>query len=650
MKQYYLYVACCVMVLAWCQNFNVNLLLIAIFSFYYYKVIKRQWYFVFVILLFFNFNLLFLNKEVHKPLHYVMQVEVIKANYLIGNTGSERVYVYNVENVSLKDIIKVEGTYEPVTALKNKGLSNFETYSHREGIYYQLYASDFEVEAKSKSLSAYLYKHIDAIQNGELKMYLQKTLYNVKDENSLLDQVYLGGFHIYLLIQLIGVVTRKNKNHIALFVSVLYIFLFPLRFFIAYIFLRTCVDILGRHLNDKNKVGVTLLLLLFYNANFIYHIGFIINVTFAFVNLFRQTRIQKNILGMLVLIPIQLFSFCIVNPFTIIFFRWFQKINTFVFILAILSLGISPMIALFSLLLSLSLQFHEVLSSLFSITGKPSVLWMLLWIICGVRLLHKFHKKDVVYLMLLLCYQMNMSHLNLFGEVMFLDVGQGDCILIHEPLLGKTILIDVAGAMNRDLVNEVIYPVLQSRGIHYLDYVVITHDDYDHNGGLKQLLTRIEVAKVIDDTDKIALDMIKLDNINTIKSEDKNEASIMLFGSIYGLNYLFSGDAGALAEAEIQGKYNKLEVDVLKVAHHGSKTGTTASFLQMIKPNIAIISSGRNNYYGHPDLEVVDRLKKQRTHLFNTQDSGSVSIYFSAYFHFLRTGSSEFGIIIPVQK
>ena len=230
---------------------------------------------------------------------------------------------------------------------------------------------------------------------------------------------------------------------------------------------------------------------------------------------------------------------------------------------------------------------------------------------------------------------------------MMLDVGQGDCTLIILPYHQGVIMVDVMGSRYKNIPKDIIAPIVQSKGIKAIDKVILTHDDYDHSGGLKQLQERIEVKEVI--MDKREDTWMKNLHIPFLLSQypgkDGNDNSILTYLEVYGLRMLFMGDAGVNVEEALMEEYSKLRVDVLKIGHHGSSTSSSLAFLQQLDARIALISAGRNNRYGHPHKEVMDRLKQVDCIPLTTSINGGVSIKFCKYFAFFRTADNEFGII-----
>lgn len=233
-------------------------------------------------------------------------------------------------------------------------------------------------------------------------------------------------------------------------------------------------------------------------------------------------------------------------------------------------------------------------------------------------------------------------------EVHFIDVGQGDSILI-KTANGKTMLVD-GGKKGSNVVN-----FLYSKGIRKLDYVVATHPDADHIGGLVDVLhscsvgtfinsgkahttqTYAELLTLVDDNkikykvpkigDKISLDEnidITVLNVNESAS-DTNDASIVLKVTYGQVSFLLTGDAGTNIEEQMYKKFN-VQSTVLKAGHHGSDTSSSDAFIQRVKPQVTILSYGKDNSYGHPHAAVVSRLKNVGSKIYSTAESGNITV------------------------
>ncbi len=232
-------------------------------------------------------------------------------------------------------------------------------------------------------------------------------------------------------------------------------------------------------------------------------------------------------------------------------------------------------------------------------------------------------------------------------RVSFIDVGQGDSEFIELPN-GETMLID-AGT-NETGKNVVDY--IKSLGYTSINYVVGTHPHEDHIGGLDDVIKTFDIGsiympKVTADTKTFedVLDAAESKNlmINTAKSGvaimDTEDLSIKFLAPtldsyentndysavvkvVYGeTSYLFTGDAEEFSENLITDDVN---ADVLKVGHHGSSTSTSTEFLKKVSPSSAVISCGKDNSYGHPHSETLQKLADMGTEVYRTDELGTI--------------------------
>lgn len=236
-------------------------------------------------------------------------------------------------------------------------------------------------------------------------------------------------------------------------------------------------------------------------------------------------------------------------------------------------------------------------------------------------------------------------------ELYFLNVGQGDSQLINFP--GDVqVLID--GGRGPQVLNE-LAKILPSQD-RYLDLVVVTHPDFDHYGGLIDVLKTYQVGAVItsDLPDKAAayqdfVKVIKENNIPEINlhAGDKisyqnsrfdvlapskrelsakavNDTGIVLLLQSGGLRALYTADISAAKELDLL-KHRQLAAQVLKVSHHGSKYSSDPEFLKAVQPKVAVIGVGKNKY-GHPTPQVLSRLADVGSAVLRTDESGTIKL------------------------
>jgi competence protein ComEC len=232
--------------------------------------------------------------------------------------------------------------------------------------------------------------------------------------------------------------------------------------------------------------------------------------------------------------------------------------------------------------------------------------------------------------------------------VHFIDIGQGDAILLETPN-GSTILVDTGPKDSA----EKLLNYLEKVFITSIDLLIITHPDFDHIGGIPSLLEKIPVKKILDSgkahttltfiqykqyvwnnivpiqyaKEKMELELDPLVKIKVLNSgsekKETNNSSIVLQISYGDVKFLLMGDTEEEEEKRLSRKY-KLESTILKVAHHGSNSSSTASFLKDVKAKIAIISAGQNNDFHHPHIPVINRLLESGSDIYNTAEAGDI--------------------------
>ena len=226
-----------------------------------------------------------------------------------------------------------------------------------------------------------------------------------------------------------------------------------------------------------------------------------------------------------------------------------------------------------------------------------------------------------------------------------IDIGQGDSILIKYPYNQGNILIDT-GKNDYTMTNGII-PYLKSVGIRKIDYLIITHGDFDHMGEAINLVNNFKVEKVTfncgsyNDLEKELIKVLdkkkipyyscikelniennKLYFLNNKDYGNENDNSSVIYTELNNHKFLFMGDAGVEVEKYLLEKYNLQDIDILKVGHHGSKTSSSKEFINEINPKYSIISVGKNNRYGHPNKEVLENLDDSK--IYRTDQDGSI--------------------------
>lgn len=231
----------------------------------------------------------------------------------------------------------------------------------------------------------------------------------------------------------------------------------------------------------------------------------------------------------------------------------------------------------------------------------------------------------------------------------FIDVGQGDAILVTSK--DGNMLIDTSISGARDELTA----YLASANVTVLDYLVLTHPDADHIGNADYVIDNYDVKNIIltdhastSKTYERMLDAIERSSANVIEAEagyqfsigaltntiiapnddydDPNEMSVVIKATYGTTSVMLTGDAEVESEEDTVKKWDasSLESDILKVGHHGSKTSTTDEFLDAVDPDIAVISCGLDNKYGHPHDETIQKLEEKGIEIYRTDLHGSI--------------------------
>lgn len=246
-------------------------------------------------------------------------------------------------------------------------------------------------------------------------------------------------------------------------------------------------------------------------------------------------------------------------------------------------------------------------------------------------------------------------------ELIALDVGQGDALVLRTPR-GRWVLIDTGPRVRgRDAGRRVIVPYLLRRGATRLDLIVLSHPDLDHIGGAPAVLRTLSVDGVIDpglpvgkgiyvDLLELArargvpwegvragesyeIDEVKLSVLHPSASflastppPSANDASVVLMLEYAGFRTILTGDASVEVEDLITRAGWTQDIDVLKVGHHGSRTSTSWDFLAVARPEVALISSGAGNSFGHPHPEVMQSLGAAGAAVYRTDRQGTLRV------------------------
>ncbi|MFL0490684.1 MULTISPECIES: DNA internalization-related competence protein ComEC/Rec2 [Bacillus] len=454
-------------------------------------------------------------------------------------------------------------------------------------------------------------------------------------------------------------------------------------------------------ISSLDALSVTAICMLIYDPYLVFNIGF----QFSFVGSFAlllsaplllgssngviRNSIYISIISQLVSTPILLYHFGYFSPYSILLnLLYVPFLSIIVLPCSIIILICMPIIPFFakglanvlSIGLNISNDFLSYCESLpFTrlVFGQTPILLVAVYCVIIVSILivweRGMSKRIVsivvgVFLFVCTCHYAY-PYFRESGSVTFIDVGQGDAILIRLPYDKGVYLIDTGGTLqlNKEewqrkkheysIGKDVLIPFLQKEGVKTIDKLIVTHGDADHIGAAQDLLSYITVKEVVfgrKEQDAILEKVLKKKalekkvkisevvegeswSVNGAeffvlapngKESNENDSSIVIWAKFGGVTWLFTGDLEEGGENRLVSNYPALRADVLKVAHHGSKTSSISSFLSLIHPSVAIISVGERNRYGHPHKEVIERFEKMDIEIWRTDQQGAISYVF----------------------
>lgn len=614
----------------------------------------------------------------------IVEDYIIKDNQIkISLKSKERIivtYKYTgkvFNNLSYGDKIKVTGVLKEPSTNNIFNNFNYKKYLYNKKIYYIIEASKIDKIQNNNNhiytIKNLLYTRINSLKSsnyikallfGDNKLDKEiKTSYQINGISHLFS---VSGFHINFITSIIyfyldRVTYNKKIKYITVDIFlVLYLLLCNTTSLLRCTVMNILLSInhlLKLNIKKIDIVLLTLILCIIINPFIIYDIGFIYSYTISFFLILYKNKYKTNN-KLLKIIYISLISFLVSLPINI---YTSYEIN---FLSIILNIIIVPIVSLILLPLSLLTLIFPILDNILylitsilekislytsninifkQVLSKPSIILIIIYYLVIILILSK--NKHYYLILILLIFHKTIPLYNSNLEVVMFDVGEADSMLISTPSKKVNILIDTGRGI--DINNIIIY--LKSIGISKLNYLIITHGDEDHIGGALYLIDNFKVDNVIlnkGDYTELEVELIihlKNKNIkytnninkipllgsymyllNTKKFSNENDNSIVTYFEYQKYKFLFMGDSSSKTEEYLINNYNLTNISFLKVGHHGSNTSSSTHFINKITPKVSLISVGRNNFYHHPNKEVLTNLSNSV--IYRTDINKSIKI------------------------
>lgn len=648
--------------------------------------------------------------DVTEIIGIITQYEIDGNKLKLTLNGKEKIiayYYFKTENemleyfdkLELGMILKLNGKMDKP---KNNNIPNgfnYRKYLKYQGINYFMVVSNFKIVQKNSSvfywIKSKLIQRIDKIDDtGYLRTFIlgDKSLLDddvIKNyQNNGISHLFsISGMHVSFLVGMIMFVLDKvsynnyYKYGIVILILLFYLLLTGISSSILRTVIMFIVFAINKVFNLKIKridlMLIVLIISVVINPFILQNMGFQFSYIISFTLVIFYKKMSKinnvlkrnayvSIICFCVSFPICVYNFYEVNILSIILnIVMIPVVSFIVFPMTLLTFVFPFMFSVYKVIIVGLEYFNSTIGmiNIFKIILiKPSLLVICFYYI--VIYLSIWNSKFFAIFILMIIFHKCYVYFDGSFVLTVLDVGQGDSIFVKLPYNEGNLLIDTGGKVginnnekwkmskkNFSLADNSIIPYLKSLGIDNLDYLIITHGDYDHMGESQNLIKNFKVHNVIfnkGEYNKLESNLIKLliqKNIGFSKSgktliinkyifsflnqtiydgEAENENSNIIYFNFKKYKFLLMGDATEINEQEIINKYNIEKISFLKVGHHGSKTSSSKKFIDAIKPNVSLISVGKNNRYRHPNIEVIDNLKQ--SNIFRTDEMGSIEI------------------------
>ena len=545
------------------------------------------------------------------------RVVALRNGYQIIRNGLTCAMIYsNDSEVSLDDIVRIDCELEKIDGYDNFELSTFALWAKGQQICWQGSIRKYEVIDRGISLRRLMYEHNRDNGNGWINQLLLAS--GMESDSDYRYFFTASGMHVSFLAALIRrLYGRRNYPLQTLVKTIRTMAFIGLVFRFPYGYVRVLINLVTELFidDDRDRVSLRAILLALYRPYYVRSIAYLIPTGLAMIGLFCEKR--SPLVSKLFVTALQLHFYGYCNILNSLFFSLGRTVS-----------GISYCLALMGSFLPVKADLSEGISGILSLMDRLPQFCLngrlpLVGLALACKLLTDYclKQENRYFLMLALLFVLNhyQSVLNPFYCVEFLDIGQGDCSLVTVPFSTKGILIDTGGNVYKDVGSDIVVPFLRSKGLTEVE-VIISHGDYDHCGALASIGRQFRVSEVDWNKEKERdIDGLKLlSPLYDRHYEEVNDDSQLTYFRIDRFGFLYLGDISEPIEEDLVNSYQNLDVSVVKIAHHGSRTATGDALLSHYRVPFAVISAGRNNRFDHPHQEVVERLRNYGVNILCT--------------------------------
>ncbi len=587
------------------------------------------------------------------------------------------IYDYNKSDYIPGDVVEFSGEISDITNFSD---FDYETYSHALKRYKQMSPKSSNLVRHENNLYYLRYLIEERYKSNltELEYTYFNSLVLAKNitDDSLKDNInklgisymfVVSGFHISLLILLIENILRlfiKKNDTLIDIISISLILIYTIITLSPVGILRAFIMNIIRKINKRFNLLLSSLDII--SITFI--ICLIINPLYIFISAFKYSFLSTlfiilgsnviktrnkiinsylvTILCFLSCLPLTInlnyqinFLSILVSPILLVFLSYVIMPISYILVALPQSITIfESVLELFTNLINLLSEFDNLIIVVRKLNPIFIIIYYLLFFFVLVSLESKKNYKIIGFYVFYLLIIFNLKNINVSSTLTMINVGQGDSLILQDN--NKYLCID-------SYSSNISY--IESQGVEEIDTLIITHSDDDHMGSAKELIEKFhvknlylskyddltktkEISSLVKNTyylskgDYFYFNRIYFNVLGPVtKNSDVNNNSLVFTANINNTKVLFTGDMEKEEEAQIFN--SKLNVDILKVPHHGSNSSMSDSVMNNLEFDTALISVGINNKYKHPSSETLEKLKDKR--VYKTSTDESITLYFS---------------------
>lgn len=620
-------------------------------------------------------------KSVYQDKEYTLTGKVSKVVLNEGKVSfvlnaKENIQMFYYDDFNLNDGDKVTVDVVISTPSKNTvpNTFNYQKYLYNNGIYKVGTVNKIKIVNKNKNilnnLKSMLSKRVSF--NPYLKLFILgdkkgiQESYNYYKDIGVAHLLAISGMHVGVFVSIMRKIlfflSKKSQNFFISGVLLFYAFITGFTASILRVVVYFIINNINKDFDFKlPRIKVFLLslyLLILINPFFITNVGFLYSFACFFTMIIINKYLHKNYFKNLVIITFYMTLFTL--PITV---SLNYEINLMVFIsnfllipfvsyilfpfalVTVLFNFLNPLFTFLTYIMEKVAYYLSLSNFTKIIIPKTSIVLIIVYYVLLIFFIYFNKKRYLVMLVSLIIFIKIIPFFNPNTNIIFLDVSQGDSMLYITKSQKKVYLFDTGGIRNKNVSDNTL-TYLKSMGISKIDYLILTHGDFDHCGDAENVINKFKVKNVIFNNDgfktieKNIINILDKKRISYYQSKDvslpnikflnyklfdnENDNSIITLINESGIKFLLMGDAGKNPENAIMSKYNLKNITFLKVGHHGSNTSSGKTFINYIKPIYSIISVGKKNRFGHPKEEVLDTLKN--TKIYRTDYNGSIQI------------------------